>query len=52
MSSVFNLLLLDFFPRFFVFREANQLSEEMGKETEFAVTLQVQFQNVFMRKLM
>ena len=27
---------------FVVFREANQLSEEMGKETEFAVTLQVQ----------
>ena len=24
-----------------VLREANQLSEEMGKETEFAVTLQV-----------
>ena len=24
-----------------LFREANQLSEEMGKETEFAVTLQV-----------
>ena len=24
-----------------IFREANQLSEEMGKETEFAVTLQV-----------
>ena len=52
MSSVFNLLLLDFFPRFFAFREANQLSEEMSKETEFAVTLQVQFRNVFMRKLM
>ena len=41
-----------FFPRFFAFREANQLSEEMSKETEFAVTLQVQFRNVFMRKLM
>lgn len=52
MSSVFNLLLLDFFPRFFAFREANQLSEEMSKETEFAVTLQVQFRNVFMLKLM
>ena len=52
MSSVFHLLLLDFFPRFFAFREANQLSEEMSKETEFAVTLQVQFRNVFMRKLM
>ena len=26
---------------FDMFREANQLSEEMGKETEFAVTLQV-----------
>ena len=26
---------------FTAFREANQLSEEMGKETEFAVTLQV-----------
>ena len=52
MSSVFNLLLLDFFSRFFAFREANQLSEEMSKETEFAVPLQVQFRNVFMRKLM
>lgn len=26
---------------FIVYREANQLSEEMGKDTEFAVTLQI-----------
>lgn len=30
-----------FIISFVMFREANQLSEEMGKETEFAVTLQV-----------
>jgi len=30
-----------FISSFDLFREANQLSEEMGKETEFAVTLQV-----------
>lgn len=30
-----------FIISFDMFREANQLSEEMGKETEFAVTLQV-----------
>ena len=52
MCSLFNFLLLDFSSRFFAFREANQLSEEMGKETEFAVTLQVKFRNVFMRELM
>ena len=31
-----------------MFREANQLSEEMGKDTEFAVTLQVQCSMLFL----
>ena len=30
-----------FIISFHIFREENQLSEEIGKETEFAVTLQV-----------